>query len=386
MSNVKELFSVLIDAAENPLGYVDWWKKSNDRKVVGILPMNFPPELVHAAGALPVLIQEDRNQITFGRTLLHEFYCGFTRSLVDQAATKRLESFDGFFVVDHCVALLGAVDALRFQLPEKKVYLAQYPASMDEDSTSIQVGRKNAAIVTELEDFCGVHISDEVLTASIRKYNRSRQLIRKLYDLRRSGRASVSAVQMQVLIKSSMVMDIDQHTEILLELLPLIEVEGTKNPELVKVHLSGHLCHAPRSELLELIEQSGAVIVDDDLFAGYRYISTDVAEEGPPMEALVSWYKSRNVNAPCCTRAQKNVDWADFLVEKVNSNGAQGVITLMPKFCEPHMLYYPEIKKALEKNKIPHIRIETEHEGIPIESIKTRLESFFEMVKRAKVA
>ncbi|MEZ5482628.1 MAG: 2-hydroxyacyl-CoA dehydratase family protein [Porticoccaceae bacterium] len=85
---------------------------------------------------------------------------------------------------------------------------------------------------------------------------------------------------------------------------------------------------------------------------------------------------------PCCTRAQKSVEWADYLVNSVKESGAHGVVTLMAKFCEPHMLYFPELRKGLERHKVPHLRLETEHEGIPYESIRTRVESFVEMIRR----
>ncbi|MGD9662824.1 MAG: 2-hydroxyacyl-CoA dehydratase, partial [Porticoccaceae bacterium] len=112
---MDSIFAQLESCAEQPLAYAGEWKQRSGRKVVGLFPMNFPTELVHAAGALPVLIQEDREQITAGRTLLHEYYCGYTRSVVDQAATNKFDVFDELIAVDHCVALLGAVDAIWFQ-------------------------------------------------------------------------------------------------------------------------------------------------------------------------------------------------------------------------------------------------------------------------------
>jgi len=35
-------------------------------------------------------------------------------------------------------------------------------------------------------------------------------------------------------------------------------------------------------------------------------------------------------------------------VEAVEASGAEALIHLMPKFCEPPMLYYPELRKALD--------------------------------------
>ena len=54
----------------------------------------------------------------------------------------------------------------------------------------------------------------------------------------------------------------------------------------------------------------------------------------------------------------------------------------MAKFCEPHMLYYPELRKALDEHGVPLLLIETEHEGMPIENLRTRMETFIERIRR----
>ena len=128
------------------------------------------------------------------------------------------------------------------------------------------------------------------------------------------------------------------------------------------------------------------MVVDDDLFTGFRYISTDVPETGDPVEALAHWYMARNTKVPCPTRVQNNVDWDAYLINAVKEERAEGVIVLMAKFCEPHMYYYPEVKEAFERHAVPHLLIETEHEGVALEGLRTRVETFVEVVKRRQAA
>src|SRR6266508_530554 len=98
--------ATLTQVAHDPEAYVARWKQRTGRKVVGVLPMNFPAEIAHAAGTLPVVIQEDREPDTHGRNLLAEFYCGYTRNLADRAAKGRLQVYDAFLLADHCIQLL----------------------------------------------------------------------------------------------------------------------------------------------------------------------------------------------------------------------------------------------------------------------------------------
>ena len=50
-----------------------------------------------------------------GRYLLAEFYCGYTRNVAASAAKGELDIYDGFFLADHCIQLLGAVYVVRAQ-------------------------------------------------------------------------------------------------------------------------------------------------------------------------------------------------------------------------------------------------------------------------------
>ncbi|SEI13269.1 2-hydroxyacyl-CoA dehydratase subunit D [Paracoccus alkenifer] len=385
-AEIDEIVKTLAKVAEDPAAYATEWKARTQRKVFGILPMNFPAEIVHSAGALPTLLQEDDAPITYGRSLLHEFYCGYTRSLVDQAATGKLAAYDGIFLVDHCVALLGAVDAIRFELPEMPVFLAQFTASMDEPSARPQISGRIGELRQRLEELCGAQIEDAAIHRSITIYNRNRALLRHVYEMRRSGRIDLTGRQMQALVKSAMVMDIEDHTALMIRLIALLEALPAVPSGQVRLHVSGHFCHAPRPELFDMIESCGVTVVDDDIYTGYRFISTDVPDDLGPIAALTRWYFDRNNNVPCSTRAQKTADWESYLGRALEANGAQGVIVLMPKFCEPHMLYYPELRKEFHTRGIPHLLIETEHEGLALEMLKTRVEALVEIIRRPALA
>jgi bcr-type benzoyl-CoA reductase subunit C len=376
--------ATLAAVADDPVGYAERWKAAHGRPVIGSFPMNFPAELVHASGALPVIIQESRTPITEGRSLLAEFYCGYTRSVADQAAIGELDVFDALVAADHCVQLLGAVDVIRWARPEKPVHFAQFISSMDDPWSGSEVEKRIADLRDEVAKVTGVTVTAEALTESIRAFNENRRLLRELYDLRRSGRARITASEMQLLVKSAMVMDVEEHSSILATLLAGIDATTSMPPELVRLHLSGHFCHAPRPEILDVIEESGALVVDDDLYTGFRYISTDVPEGEDPFVALSTWYLDRNLTAPCPTRVTAEVDWDVYLLEKLEASRSEGVVVLMAKFCEPHMLYYPELRKALDANDIPLLLVETEHEGVPVESLRTKVETFVERIRRQK--
>lgn len=371
---------ILENIANHPDAYLAEWKAKHQKPIIGIFPMNFPVEIIAATGALPVIIQDSREPISEGNTILAEFYCGYTRSIADQAMKGQLDIFDAFMNADHCIQLLGSVDVVREMLSDKPVYFEHLIAAMDDSWTKIQVQEKIDAFIAEAERVTGQAISNEALARCIKSNNRNRQLLRQVFEARRNGDAQFTPAELQTMIVSSMIMDKDEHTALLEAI--LADAASKPRDNRIRLHLSGHFCHAPRVELFDLLEDCGAVIVDDDLYTGARYISTDINESQDPRIAMADWYFARNENIPCPTRVQKSVNWDSYLLNVLNNNGAEGVIVLMAKFCEAHMFYYPEPRKALDSQNIPHLLIETEHEGMPVETIRTRVEAMIERIRR----
>ncbi|HHW32903.1 MAG TPA: 2-hydroxyacyl-CoA dehydratase [Paracoccus solventivorans] len=382
---MDEILATMAAVAADPLGYARQWKQETQGRVIGLFPMHFPGELAHAAGALPVILQEDDEPVTVGQAQVFNFYCGYNRSIIDQALRGEFEVLDAILFGDHCVQLLGTADVIRASLPKMPILFNQLCSILDADWAKAETTRTFSQLWKELETLIGQPIAPAQVQASIRLFNRNRALIRELYDLRRAGQIALTGRQMQDIVKSSMVMDRAQHTALLEKLVPGLERRGPP-ADAVRVFLSGHLCHAPKLPVLDLVEECGGVVVDDDLYHGFRFVFWDVAETGDPVEALADWYLLRSTKVPCPTRAVKSLDWEDYLLRNVRASGAQGLIVLMAKFCEPHMYFYPEIKDAFDRNGIPHLLVETEHEEMPMEALKTRVETFIEIAKRRMAA
>lgn len=371
----------LTEVADDPDAYVARWKERTGGRALGVFPMHFPAEIAEAAGVLPVLIQENREPDSMGRHLLAEFYCGYTRNVADQAAKGMLDRYDGFFLGDNCIQLLGAVDVVRDEVPDAPVFLGQLPTSLTDDWARQQALRTVRSFVEEMERFADSPITDADLTRAIAVANEDRRLVRELLAARRAGNAALSATQVQAVVKSAMIMDTEEHTALVRQLIDGLAT--VPRDDRIRLHLSGHLCHAPRPELLAAIEDCGAIVVDDDLFTGTRYVAADVAEAGDPVEALADRYLLSDAVAPCPTRVKHEADWEDTLLDAVDASGAEGVVVLMVRFCEPHMLYYPELRKRLNERGIPHLLIETEHEGLPVETVQTRVEALLERIRRS---
>ena len=382
---MEQVIDRMAEAAAAPMEYAAAWKARTGRKVVGLLPMHFPGELAHAAGCLPVVLQDDAEPITLGQANVFNFYCGFNRSIIDQTMRGRFDGLDAIMFGDHCVQLLGTADTIRAERPDLPILFNQLCTTLDANWARRETVGTFAQLWKELEALTGAPVSAEAVRASIRLFNRNRAQMRALYELRRRGEAAISGRAMQAVVKSSMVMDRQEHVDLMDRLLKDVPRRAPGRGS-VPLYLSGHMCHAPKPEIIDMIEETGAHVVNDDLFVGWRFIHADMDDAAEPLDAMAGWYIDKNRRLPCPTRAMQGVDWEDYLLAEVDRSGAEGLVVLMVKFCEPHMYFYPEIKEAFDARGIPHLLIETEHEEMPIEALKTRVETFIEIAKRRAAA
>lgn len=374
-------------AVENPYRTVYEWKERTGKKVVGCYPMWLPEELVHAAGLLPVVVWRSDEPVTVGHAYVQTFNCGLTRSFVDDAVRGKLNFIDGFVIYRTCLQAQELPFILeRHVRPAYLEYLylpAIFPGNATKDFLIEELERFKAS----LEKFAGREISDDDLRRSIEIYNENRRLLRRFYEFRRKNPGILRAREVMAVVWSSMLVPKEEHSSWLRELLS--ELEG-RHEELLKerrvkgdlkVVLTGALCQTPQFEILDMIEDLGMVVVDDDLYVGYKYFANDVELDGRrPLEALADRYLRRKPTCP--TKGDWEMNWTDEVVDMVKRNDADGVISLLIKFCPPHLCYYPDIKRGLVQAGIPEVMIEVEHEIVSLEGVRTRLQSFAEALRR----
>lgn len=373
-----EMLSNLAKIADQPYEKAKDWKKLSGSKVISLFPMHFPEELIHAAGVLPVLLQESDEPVTSGHAYYYPFFCGLSRSVIDQAAKGSLNFLDGFLAGDYCIQVVGAGEVFGVLLPKANSMFLRLPVG-NQPWTLADITQGLKEIKRDIETFTGKEINADSIRESIRIYNKNRGLIRKIYELKLSNPWILDSKDMVSIIKSSMVMPKEEHNEILESLLQELAKREVSRKEEVRVFVSGSLCGAPKYDILSMIEQSGAVVVGDDLFHGYRYVSTDINEDMEPLEAIAAHYLEKNRDVPCPTRCDPTTNWPQYLIDSMKKCGAEQLVILMAKYCEPHMFFYPDIKEALERAEIPHLLIEMEHEVVSLEALRTRIEAFVEM-------
>ncbi len=377
----KKPIEQCIEISTNPYDYLKKWKIDNNKKIISCFAMHIPEEIVFASGMLPVISWRSDESVTMGHSHVATFNCGLTRSFIDDLVKEKLDFIDGIVVNRMCLQAQG----LPFLLEQaSKVPYIEYlslPALYDDNVSYNYLLEEFKRFKTGLEKVSGNTITDDTLNNAIDIYNKNRKLLSEIYGLRRKNPGIIKGKEMLAVVHSSMLMSKDINNTLLEKVVE--ELNNRKQTllkdERIKVITYGGLCQTVNTEILTIIEDLGMVIVDDDIFVGSKYFANPVEKNGNPYEALANRYMKKT--PPCPTKGDYRTDWTDYIIEMAEKNNAKGIISLMIKYCPPHMCYYPDIKNKLAAKGIPEILIEVEHEIISFEQVKTRLQTFVEILQ-----
>ena len=376
-----EILALFSGLAADPGEYLIRWKERNGKKIIGCFPMDLPEEIVHASGMLPVVMWESNEPITLGHARISPYNCGIVRSVIDDGAKGKLDFLDGIVTYETCLQARHLDFILRKTGHQGHFMRVFLPGVVTSAAGRTFMVENLARLKEELERFGGREIRPEDLRRSVLVYNENRGLLRRLYQLRRSAPGLLKAKEVASIVHSSMLMPKEEHSRLLRILLEDLERREANPVRNVRVILSGSLCEAPRPLILDLIEEAGMVVVDDDLYIGSRYFANDADADLDPLDALAGRYLERIPPSP--TKVDSDTDWGDYIVKMARENRAAGVISLVVKFCPPHLAYYPDIDRKVKGSGISALMLEMEHEVSSVEQVKTRLQAFRETLERS---
>ena len=380
MTTVENLVSRYREPLENsPLDLAAGWKKDHpDKKLVGCYPVYTPVEIIHAAGLLPVGVigAGNRLEIAHADSRFQSFVCSIVKSTLELGLTDRLKFLDGMVFHSICDPARNLGSVFKRNFPDLMVEYIHFPQNMTSRHTVEYLISEYKRIGTSYEQLSGKKITDKALRQSIALYNTQRRLIRELYAIRRETPQNLSTVECYVLTRIGTLLPAEEHIAILEEAIPQLRRRNEKPKDRIRVVLEGSFCEQPPVELLEGLEAAGCYILDDDFLIGWRWFPEDIATEGDPLRNIADAYLNQSVYSGVKhdTREPKS----KHLIDKFKNTGADAVLILAAKFCEPALFDYALYKRALEKEGIPHLCLEFEEKMWIFDKARTEVETFVE--------
>ncbi len=357
----------------------DWKRGHAGALAVGYFPVYVPAELIHAYGMLPVGVfgAGGAVDIDHADSRMQSFICSISRSTLELGLTKRLDVLDGMIFGSICDVARNLSGIWSRNFPGMMSEYIHYPQNPESAHAQAYYRGELQRLRDRLGALAGRPVSDDALRASLRAHNRNRGLVAEMHRLRREEPWRLTRREAYAFERAGHVLPVEEHSDLLERTLAILRTREGRRRDSVRVVLEGSFCEQPPPELLDVIEEAGCYVVDDDLLLGMRWFERPVPEEGDPLAALARAYLEPGVTTSIRHDGRRK---GEALLQRVAAARAEGVIFSAAKFCEPALLDCPLMRAALERASIPSLAFEFEEKMGTFESIKTQVETFVESI------
>jgi len=375
MRALDELIKVVSDLEND---YVAKWK-GEGKKVVGYVCSYLPEEILYAADILPYRITgQGCDDTSLADTYLARVNCTFARCCLENALTGRLDFLDGAVFLNGCDHIRRAFD--NWEAHEKTrpfMYILPVPHVLSKEAGDWFL-EEVAGFKQSVENHFGIRISDERLSEAVAIYNETRRLVRRLYDLQAGENPPIKGAQMLKVLSAATRMPKDRFNQVLTDLLEEAAKAESPGDGRIRLLVAGSMMDD--LELVENVEDLGAVVVADTLCTGSRSYWDQTDEGRDPLEALADRY-FRHV--PCPRMYGQYRQRFAFVKEQADRANVDGVILEQIKFCDLHGTDNALLKRDLEKQNIPTLELERQYGTLADAGrVRTRVQAFLERIRR----
>ncbi|KEH92937.1 2-hydroxyacyl-CoA dehydratase subunit D [Clostridium botulinum] len=371
MSRVETIINELSLIASNPRKAMEDYKKETGKGAVGIMPVYAPEELVHAAGFLPMGIWGGQKSISKARTYLPPFACSIMQSVMEMQLEGVYDDLEAVIFSVPCDTLKCLSQKWKGKSP---VIVFTHPQNRKLEAANKFLVEEFKLVREKLEKILNVKITDEAINNSIEVYNENRKVMREFSDIAGQYSKTISAAARHAVIKARFFMEKSKHTAMVRELLNELKAMPAEECG-KKVVLTGIM--AEPNEVLDILTENGFTVVADDLAQESRQFRLDVPAGTDPLYRLAEWWQQFD---GCALATNVKKPRGQMLMDMVKKYDADAVIVCMMKFCDPEEFDYPIYYSQFEEAGIKSLYIEIDQESTSFEQIKTRVQSFGEML------
>ncbi len=386
MTRSDEILSTFQDIGEMSLR--NWRERFPDYRPLGFLSGYVPEELFHAAGFSPVFLLHGREGCGHAQAHLPGFTCWVVRSALDRALSGELSALAGVAFAHTCDAVQALADLWPRVVPNPPALYVAMPHHLAAPAARPYLLAELQRLRERLEQITDRALSDEALRESIALHNRTRALVRQLYEVA----DRLPAPALHTALQAAFLMPKEVYNPLMADLLDTLEAHAElalakgEDPKGSPKFLGSQHHHRPRlfvvgpeladPTLYQVIADAGGRVVGDLLDLGQRYFARAVGETGGPLEALAEHTLAM---LPTPTKYHPQRRREAHLLDMVSAGEADGVIFARQKFCDPHGFDVVTLKTALDKANVPHLLVELEQTP-HIGQMRTRVEAFLEMI------
>ncbi len=353
--------------------------KAKGQRVVGILCEFTPRELIMAAGGVPVLLcGGSAKTIPAAEEYLPANLCPLIKSTFGYHVLRNNPFLEMADLVVGETTCDGKKKMYELMAQSRPMYVLELPHKPDDPDAREHWYRELVKFAAELERRFGTRITPSGLREAIRTMNRQRALRRHLAELMASDRPPFTGRQL-LRFKSSIAAlpaALEEYARILDDYRAAPPLPDAADR--VRVLLTGAPMVHGAERVLEIIEQSGGLVVAMENCTGLKPLLEDVDERAPdPLRALAETY----FHLPCSVMTP-NQRRFEVLRDLAKRYRAECLIELIWQACLTYDVESYRVRRLAEDELgVPYLRIETDYSPSDSARIAVRVEALFETVR-----
>jgi benzoyl-CoA reductase subunit C len=373
ITQCRELTAIPLSAV------VSGWKAANPGgRAIASYPVWAPSEVIHAAGMLPLSLLGGGTsvELTHADARFQSFVCSIAKSTLELGFQGQLAGVDGLVFSNICDVARNLASIYKRNFRDVFVEYLHLPQNSTSPAVVPYLAAELRRLATGFERAFGLKVTEPALNVAIETYDRLRARLRALYAIRIADPQRLATTELYTVVRAATLVSPEDAIGWLDAVVTGLPARATRPRDRLRVVVEGAFCEQPPLGLLEILEEAGCYIVEDDLLLGWRWYTTDVGGEGDPFERLASAYVNRAVASS--TRHESREHRSAGLIEKVRRARADAVVFMPAKFCEPALFDYVLMKQGLDRAGIPHMLVEFEEKMWTFERTRNEIETFVE--------
>lgn len=372
---IKDILGKLEYASNHPKELMKQYLDEN-KKVIGLLPVYTPTEIVHASGMIPMGVWGGKTEIDAAKEYFPAFACSIMQAILEYGIKGSYDGMSAAIIPCMCDSLITMTQNYKSGVSGMEMIAFVHPQNRKIQAGTDYLVTEYEGVKKKLEKICGHEITEEALQNSIDVYNEHRKVMQEFIELVPKHLNTITSYLRNAVIRSGLFMKVEEHTDLVKQLNAELKAMPEEKFDGKTVMVTGIIFDD--KEILNLLEENNIAVAYDNVAQETLQFDTLVPNEGKSaLERLALQWRDVEGSTLAYDPQKKR---GKMIVENCKRVGADGVIYAMMKFCDPEEYDYPIVMKDLKNADIPHLYLEIEQQVGSNEQIRTRVQTFAEML------
>ena len=359
--------------------------KESGKPVIGTFCVYVPEELIVAAGGVCVgLCGGAQGSIADAEKILPRNICPMVKSAFGFKVGKICPYFQAVDLVygeTTCDAKKKTWELLDRYVPTHVMEIPQMKRERDKKLWVEEVKDFKVAV----DKIANTETGFDDIAGAIKTINGKRAALQRLNALRHHNPSPISGRDMLLIEQIAFYDEPVRFTEKVHALCDELDQRIKENVGVApaatpRILVSGTPMALPNWKLHNIIENSGAIVVNEESCIGTRYYKDLIDENSTSVDQQLERLTERYMKIDCSCFTP-NDDRIDQVLKEYEESGAQRIIDYCLQFCHTYNIEAVKLREACEQRGFPFMAIESDYSPDDVGQLQTRVEAFIEQIR-----